>query len=200
MPTLYSLPHSPYSARCRLAIYHKDIDIDIVPPIGGIKSSDYRLVAPTGKVPALVVNDHTLMESSAILEYLEDRFPSPKMRAETAEKRAVQRSLISFMDFSVAPQIFPLFKAILGGTRDNIDETIRTLSGHLLSIEKIFVAEKRGETNDLDMTDCGIIPSLFYAIWLTEKLGHPNLLQPTPTLEGWWKQRRELPAVKKGDR
>ena len=108
MITLYSLPHSPYSTRCRIAIYHKGLDLEIQPPPGGLKSETYRALVPTKKVPALVTEQGILVESGAILEYLEDRFPETSLRASTAEGRAAQRALISFTDFSIG---YPVAKA-----------------------------------------------------------------------------------------
>ena len=195
MTTLYSLPHSPYSTRCRIAIYHKGLDLEIQPPPGGLKSDTYRALVPTKKVPALVTERGILVESGAILEYLEDRFPETSLRASTAEGRAAQRALISFTDFSIAPQIFPLFKAaITRADLESLAPTIATLHTHLTALEALFISEGR-DHNELDMADCALLPSLFYAVLLLERMSLEPLFAHHPRLQSWWMHRRQLPAV-----
>ena len=197
MATLYSLPHSPYSARCRIAIYYKELEIDIVPPKGGLRSSDYHAIVPTKKVPALITETSTLVESSAILEYLDECFPTPSLRSSSAEGRAVQRALISFTDFSIASHIFPLFKAIMSKTDPStLDSTVDMLKSNLQSLERMFIQEGRS-INDLDLADCALAPSLFYALHLADQLGLAPLFGHTPTLQIWWKNRSQIPAVAK---
>lgn len=56
-------------------------------------------LGPIGTVPILYTEEGTLIRSSiAILEYLEERFPSPDMFGATAEKRARTRELVSVID------------------------------------------------------------------------------------------------------
>ena len=198
MLTLYSLPHSPYSARCRIAMYHKQLDIQLLPPPGGLRSPEYRVVVPTSKVPALVTESETILESGAILEYLEDLFPDTPLRAQTPEKRARQRGLISFLDFSIAPQIFVLFQAVLGKLpMDKTQESIQTLQKHFGALEDMFTQDNRAQQTELDLADCGLIPSMFFARWLLGKLGHFEIIQKKTQLEQWWQHRSKIPAVEK---
>lgn len=53
----------------------------------------YEHLTLTGKVPALVHGDFALAESSAIIEYLEDVFPSPPVLPADAKHRARARQL-----------------------------------------------------------------------------------------------------------
>jgi glutathione S-transferase len=53
----------------------------------------YEHLTLTGKVPALVHGDFALAESSAIIEYLEDVFPSPPVLPADARQRARARQL-----------------------------------------------------------------------------------------------------------
>jgi glutathione S-transferase len=56
-------------------------------------------LSPLGTVPILETNDGTLIRSSiAILEYLEERFPSPNMMGVTPEARARTRELVSVIE------------------------------------------------------------------------------------------------------
>ena len=90
---LYSFELSPYAARARLAVYRKGLDVEIVePPEGGPAGEAYRAINPLGKVPALVLDDGTVIpESAVIVEYLEDRFPTASLLPRAPEDRARAR-------------------------------------------------------------------------------------------------------------
>lgn len=56
-------------------------------------------LSPLGTVPILETGDGTLIRSSlAILEYLEERFPSPDLFGATPEERARTREMVSTLD------------------------------------------------------------------------------------------------------
>ncbi|QRK12991.1 glutathione S-transferase family protein [Archangium violaceum] len=65
-------------------------------------SNEWREVRarnPAGTVPILETEDGTLIrQSTAILEYLEDRFPEPSLLGKTAEERAFTRELVSLIN------------------------------------------------------------------------------------------------------
>jgi glutathione S-transferase len=71
---------SPYSWRVQLLLEEKGLAYE---PVllsfskGEHKSAEHLARSPHGKVPALTDGDVTLYESSAILEYLEERYPKP---------------------------------------------------------------------------------------------------------------------------
>lgn len=56
-------------------------------------------LSPMGTVPILETENGTLIRSSiAILEYLEERFPSPEMLGRTPEERARTREMMAVID------------------------------------------------------------------------------------------------------
>ncbi len=60
---------------------------------------EMKRLSPMGTVPILDVGNGTLIRSSvAILEYLEERFPSPDLLGATPEARARTRELVSVID------------------------------------------------------------------------------------------------------
>ncbi|MFM0635397.1 glutathione S-transferase N-terminal domain-containing protein [Paraburkholderia metrosideri] len=57
------------------------------------QSPEFRAKNPAGKVPLLELdNDSYLPESAAIIEYLEELYPTPPMIGRTAEERAQVRA------------------------------------------------------------------------------------------------------------
>ena len=59
---------------------------------GEHKSPEYRAIAPNAKVPALVLDDETIItESTAICRYLEDLYPEPSLFGSSSiEKAAIE--------------------------------------------------------------------------------------------------------------
>ena len=64
----------------------------------------YRALNPQALVPALVVGETVLTQSSAIIEWLEERYPDPPLLPANPDERAVVRA----MAMTVACDIHPL--------------------------------------------------------------------------------------------
>lgn len=64
----------------------------------------YRAVNPQGLVPALVLDDgRTLIQSPAIIEWLEERYPKPPLLPREPEARAHVRALAAIVGCDVHP-------------------------------------------------------------------------------------------------
>jgi glutathione S-transferase len=71
---------SPYVLSCFVGLTEKKLPFDIRTVElheGGQWEADYVATSFTARVPSLVDGDFSLSESSAIVEYLEDRWPAP---------------------------------------------------------------------------------------------------------------------------
>src|SRR5262249_37199486 len=85
---LYSFWRSSATWRVRIALYHKGLDYDIHPidlrKDGGEQhKATYRALNPMRQVPLLEFEEGgrtlRLTQSLAILEYLEERYPEPRL-------------------------------------------------------------------------------------------------------------------------
>ncbi|MDT8992367.1 maleylacetoacetate isomerase [Curvibacter sp. APW13] len=102
MRQLYSYFRSSASYRVRIALHLKGLDFDTVPVHllrdGGEQHGEaYRAINPAQLVPALVDESLALGQSVAIMEYLEEAYPSPALlpleRASRAQVRAVVQAI-----------------------------------------------------------------------------------------------------------
>src|SRR5208283_5117017 len=96
---LYSRDLSNFSAKSRIVIYEKGLDVEMVDPPGGMSSQEYEKLNPLGKIPALQLdNGRMIAESEVINEYLEDKFPAEPLLPQDAEGWAAVRSYSRFHD------------------------------------------------------------------------------------------------------
>lgn len=114
--------------RVRIALNLKNIDCDTAVvnlPAGDQSTSAYRAINPQGRVPALEIDDHILVQSLSIIEYLDETFPSPPLVPSEPLARARVRGIAHI----IACDIHPLNNlAVLNYLKDDlaVDEEKRT--------------------------------------------------------------------------
>lgn len=106
--TLHNYFRSSTSTRLRAALNLKGLDYEYVAHHllkGEHRSSAYLSINPQGLVPALVLNDGTaLIQSLAIIEYLDEVHPEPAL----LPKAPVDRARVRALAYAVACDIHPL--------------------------------------------------------------------------------------------
>ncbi len=104
---LYGYWRSSASYRVRIALALKNIDYDYVAVNlleGEQKTADYLAIHPNGLVPALVTdNGEAIVQSLAIMEYLEDAFPEPAILPASATERAQARAIAATIACEAQP-------------------------------------------------------------------------------------------------
>lgn len=104
--TLYNYFRSSTSYRARLALHIKGLEFDYK-PISLLKgeqhSAEYRKINPLGGVPTLVHNGKTIPESFAIMEYLDEVFPTPALLPQDAYLRARVRQVCEVINSFMHP-------------------------------------------------------------------------------------------------
>lgn len=92
---------SSWSMRPWLALKEKGVPfeervISLLEPVE-VRREKLRAVSQNGKVPALDDDGFVLCESLAIMEYIEERFPTPPLLPRDLRRRAEARMLMSMM-------------------------------------------------------------------------------------------------------
>jgi maleylacetoacetate isomerase/maleylpyruvate isomerase len=176
-PTLYSFWRSSAAFRVRIALNLKGIDYDIIPVHlrkgGGeqLKES-YQALNPNGLVPLYIEDDVPLHQSTAIIEYLEEKYPNPPLLPKNLQDRAWVRALAQ----DIAADIHPINNLrvlrYLVGTLGVNDENKTIWYAHwvkkgLTSLEKRLASDARVGLfcyGDLPtMADVFLVPQVFNA-------------------------------------
>jgi glutathione S-transferase len=99
MIVLYEHPLSPYAQKVKIALAEKGLAFESrLPDLLGGNLGEFLPVNPRLEVPALVDGDLAVFDSTIILEYLEDRWPSPPLLPVGAGERARVRMLEELCD------------------------------------------------------------------------------------------------------
>ncbi len=106
---LYTYWRSTSSYRVRIALTLKGLKaeqafVHLVRDGGEQHAAEYRSLNPQGRVPSLVLdNGSVLTQSPAILEYLEETFPTPALLPADLIKRAKVRAVAAIIGCDIHP-------------------------------------------------------------------------------------------------
>jgi maleylacetoacetate isomerase len=112
MLRLYSYFRSSTSYRARIALHLKGVPFETMPVHlihhgGEHRKPEYQAVNPQMRVPSLEILDgaarRVLIQSPAILEWLEERYPDPPLLPENPEDRADVRALCAIIGCDIHP-------------------------------------------------------------------------------------------------
>lgn len=118
---LHGYFRSSAAFRVRIALNLKNLTVDtalVNLQAGDQSSAAFREVNPQGRVPALEVEDQILIQSLAIMEYLEETVPEPALLPQDHLGRARVRAIANI----ISCDIHPLNNlAVLNYLKDELD-------------------------------------------------------------------------------
>jgi len=135
---LYGYFRSSATYRVRIALNLKGIPwqsvvVDLRAPVSAQHTREFRDLNPHGLIPVLVDGEHTLTQSLAILEYLEETHPQPPLLPRDAAARAEVRALA----LAVACDVHPLNNLrvlnYLRSPLDHDDAAVSAWYGHWIA-------------------------------------------------------------------
>ena len=196
--TLYDYWRSSSAYRVRLALALKGIAYEHVPvdlTAGAQLSPEHLALQPQGLVPVLKIDGLVLVQSLAIIEYLDETRPDPALLPRDAAGRAHVRALAEAIACEIHPvsnlRVLAQVEAI-GGKEARATWNSDNIRGGLEAFEKLLDHpgfEGRfchGDTPGL--ADCVLVPQLYNASrWGVE-------WQHLPRIAAVAKACAELPA------
>ena len=162
MMNLYSGTTCPFSQRCRIVLYEKGMDFEIIDVDLFAKQEDIAMINPYGRVPVLVERDLILYDPNIINEYIDERFPHPQLMPADPIMRARARQLLVSMEREIFSYIEPLEKAQTADKHAKaVDKARRVIRERLTEMTTVFTKQKHMLGEDFSMLDVAIAPLLW---------------------------------------
>jgi len=156
MMNLYSGTTCPFSHRCRIVLYEKQMDFQVIDVDLFNKPEDIAVINPYNRVPVLVDRDLVLYESNIINEYIDERFPHPQLMPPDPIMRARARQLLFTMEHELFSHIETLEKNLKSAEKSRLHVRDR-----LTELAPIFVKQKHMLGDEFSMLDVAIAPLLW---------------------------------------
>lgn len=114
-----------------VAVPETMVDLDA----GDQHAPSFRAINPMGAVPALVLDDGTVLtQSLAILEWIEETHPTPPLLPDGAAARARIRALCAITAADTHPLVVPRVQGYLGKAFGADDAARRTWAAHWFTL------------------------------------------------------------------
>lgn len=199
MLKLYHNPISPHSRRVWVAILEKGLEAELVEiELNGIPNRPELLaINPFHHIPVLEDDDFKIVESFAILDYLEAKYPTPSLLPNDARSLAKVRMVQMLTITELLPATMPAFPAMFGlPVEPEIMEqvnhklsTVITFFEQLLSENEYFAGS---QLTFAEVTAGTVIPMLHFvgfslnnhpkiSAWLEKLNQRPSWINSLPT-------------------
>ena len=175
MLQVYGHPFASFYWKVLIALYERELPFEFL-MVDGEHPNNAAAIAklsPTGQFPVLVDGARVVVESAAIIEYLDLHHgeapplvpPDPREAIEARQMDGI------FDDYVMAPLTRMVLNAIREeGKRDpqSVDEARATLDKSYAWLERWMAQREWAANGRFGLADCAAAPALFYAHW-----GHP---------------------------
>ena len=155
----------------------------------------YRALAPHDLVPALETGDGVLIESPAILEWLEERWPTPALLPADGAGRARVRAMAALIACDIHPlnnlRVLDTLRSEFGADQARIEAWIaRWIGDGFRALEVLVRDHGRGFAfgDRPTLADCCLAPQVYSAERFKVDL------TPFPAIQAAAAQARALPA------
>ena len=163
MMTLYSGSTCPYSHRCRIVLFEKDMDFEIIDVDMHNKPEEVASISPSGKMPVLIERDLILTESNIINEYIDERFPHPQLMPPDPVMRARARLVLFNFEHDLFTHVNTLEHSLGKGS----DKARQEIRDSVSQLTPILTKQKYLMNDEFSMLDVAIAPLL----WRLEHYG-----------------------------
>lgn len=171
---LYSYWRSSASYRVRIALALKNIDYDYAAVNlleGEQKTAAYLAIHPNGLAPTLITDaGETIVQSMAIMEYLEDTFPEPSIMPTGAAERAQARAIAATIACEAQPFMNLRMQKFLKEEKSFDDaamsEWLNRFTGGAMAAAETLVRKTAGQYcvgDTPSIADCCLAPQWFGA-------------------------------------
>jgi glutathione S-transferase len=162
---LYRLRYSTNVERVTLALAHKRLDVESI-WIEPDDRSDVEAVSGQPLVPVLVDDGEVIVDSTAILEHLEQRYPEPALYPREEARRAEVALYIDWFNRVVKRPPNQIEAELLGDQPDEaqIQALANEMALNLDRHEALLAGRNYLFSDGFSAADCAAFPFLKYAL------------------------------------
>jgi glutathione S-transferase len=200
--TIIGGPISPYVRKVMTVCDIKGVPFRVDPIIPFQGNDDFTCASPLRRIPVFIDDQVTLADSTAIAEYLDERYPVPPLFPKTPAARARARWLEEFADTRIGDVfIWRIFNvavirpAVWKEPRDDdaIAETLRNDLPSVMDYLESVAPEDGFVCGDLAIADIAVAVHFANLRWSRTALD----LLPWPKATAWIDRVERTPALAK---
>ena len=169
---LFFHPFSSYSQKALIALHENGTPFAprVLSPEDPATGAEFAARWPIGKFPILVDGERTVVEATAVIEYLDAVHPGPA--------RLIPADPLAAVDVRMMDRVFdnyvmsPMQKLVADAlrppeTRDahGVGEARRMLDTTYAWLDERMAGREWASGDSFSLADCAAAPSLFYADW-----------------------------------
>lgn len=195
---LFWHPFSVFPRRVRIALREKSLaceEVVVDLPGGALRARDFLRLNPFGQVPVLEDDGLVLAESVALLEYLEERHPSPSLLPDDVSARARVRELMLWSGDYLAPAwkavLAPLFSPSVRSDDPSVRSGREALERYLDVLEA-RLGDAPWLAGDYSLADVCHAPF----VTVLEQAGEGDVVRARPRVAAWIERLAARPAVR----
>ncbi len=197
---IYGFPVSPFVRKVLVAAHEKGLDVEAMPTNPMHPDEEFLACSPYRKIPALDDGGFKLADSSAIVHYLEAKYPEPALMPKDAEALGMAVWFDEVGDTVVmgagGPMMFNRFlrAKILGEAPDQAaaDASEKVVSERLPYLESVLGDDGwlDGDYSIGDISIASVLKSFGYADWTLDADAFPKIA-------GWYERVCARPGWQK---
>ena len=157
MMRLYSGTTCPYSHRCRIVLFEKGMDFEVIDVDLLNRLEDVATINPYNRVPVLVERDLVLYESNIINEYIDERFPHPQLMPPDPVMRGRARLFLHRFEHELYSQV----DVVENGASRAAEKARAAIRDNLILFSQILTKQKFLLGDEFSMLDVAIAPLLW---------------------------------------
>lgn len=195
---LYEAPGSPYAQKIKIALREKALAFQVeLPESLGTGQTDgaFGIGNPRAEVPVLIDGQTRIVNSTIILEYIEERWPDPPLLPREPEARAAARMTEDVCDTQYEAVTWGFSEVLwFGRATGALADTLRAAAVRQTSVLQDWLAGRLGEATwfggtSFGWADAAVAPMLHRSV--LNGMGPPS----GSTLAAWYDRLCERPSV-----
>ena len=157
MMKLYSHSTDPLSHRCRIVLFEKGMDFEVIDVDMDNKPDELTTLSPYVDSPVLIERNLVLTDPNIINEYIDERFPHPQLMPPDPIMRA--RARLFLKDFE--NQLFIHMADVEDADTAKKNKALKTITEGLLQLVPILNKQPYLLYDEYSMLDVAMAPLLW---------------------------------------